>query len=145
MIHPQRAAISSNLLPSTEGDCSWNDLGRTVLRCGRGGIGEVYRADDLRLRQTVVMKFLPAVLAQNGAASPRSSAWLGRFLMLTLAKRFRSEVEFAARSRFSTKGLALIQPIFLTFIDCGKFVRAKSRHLSDQTRWPVRTSTNPRI
>src|SRR6187397_343194 len=52
---------------------------RIVGRLGKGGMGEVYRADDLRLGQTVALKFLPEVLARD----PRSLA------------RFQSEVRLA--------------------------------------------------
>ena len=52
---------------------------RLIVSIGKGGMGEVYKADDLELGQTVALKFLPAAIAKDEAA----------------LKRFRSEVRTA--------------------------------------------------
>jgi serine/threonine-protein kinase len=47
------------------------DRYRIVALLGRGGMGEVYRAEDLRLSQVLAIKFLPEAVSRDPTALAR--------------------------------------------------------------------------
>src|SRR6202034_2064411 len=89
---PPRSKSSSSSRPSSSAEYSLSEgrflpgrlvasRYRIIALLGKGGMGEVYRADDLTLGQPVAMKFLPDDAGRDEA----------------LLERFRNEVRMARR------------------------------------------------
>ncbi len=76
MLEPSSGAPSIHSTESSDGGSFrpgeiLADRYRMVSLLGRGGMGEVYRADDMKPGQPVALKFLPEHLTSDGAALAR--------------------------------------------------------------------------
>src|ERR1700723_2285062 len=75
-----RKTFTSSSAPTSRGSLSPGqyvagttlaDRYRIVSLLGKGGMGEVYRAEDLKLNQGVALKFLPVAMSEDEAARER--------------------------------------------------------------------------
>src|ERR1700722_13251602 len=75
-----RKTFTSSSAPTSRGSSSQGqyvagttlaDRYRIVSLLGKGGMGEVYRAEDLKLNQAVALKFLPVAMSEDEAARER--------------------------------------------------------------------------
>ena len=102
------------------------DRYRIVALLGRGGMGEVYRADDLTLGQPVALKFLPEATVHDEAA----------------LERFRNEVRIARRISHpnvcriydigEADGLTFLSMEYVDGEDLGSLLRRIGRLPSDK-------------
>lgn len=99
---------------------------RIVAPLGHGGMGEVVRADDLRLAQTVALKFLSTHLAANSHAVERlvSEVRIGRQVSHPNVCRLYDLVE--------TDGMRFVSMEFIDGEDLGSLLRRIGRVSPDK-------------
>lgn len=94
---------------------------RIVLPLGRGGMGEVYRADDLSLGVSVALKILPERLATN-------PTWLARFRKEVAAARQVSHPHVCRVYDIAeVDGLSMLSMEFIAGDDLAAIVRKVGR------------------
>ena len=94
---------------------------RIVLPLGRGGMGEVYRADDLSLGVSVALKILPERLATN-------PTWLARFRKEVAAARQVSHPHVCRVYDIAeVNGLSMLSMEFIAGDDLAAIIRKVGR------------------
>ena len=99
---------------------------RVLSLIGRGGMGEVYRAQDLKLRQIVALKFLPEDLELD-------RAWLSRlFEEVTIARQISHQNVCRVHDIVETKGKHFISMEYIEGEDLSAYLERAGRIPSEK-------------
>jgi serine/threonine-protein kinase len=99
---------------------------RIVGLLGRGGMGEVYRADDLKLKQPVALKFLPERVSADGAA-------LARFYQeVSIARRISHRHVCRVYDIGETRGLHFLSMEYIRGEELGSLLKRIGRVPQDK-------------